>query len=607
MAGDTTTVASGPAASISAADARVDLAGRRCGSRRAARPGRRRVVARMVRGRRSARTGARRNASRRTRRRRRPSARGRGGRGRSGRRPRALDRARRGAARSPSRVSPWSSHALDGVVAVARRGSPRGARAGRSRSRTAGRGGPTRRAGSPFRPGCGDGLHLLERGDAPARRRSPSPTRSTGSDPPRRPRSGADVASPVWSWRGWKKCAVRPPSARSRSRARSRPGSVSRQLPSRADMPSAPQAGERRQVALVGPALEQRRLGGVEPDEERPWPASGYRSASRKVKKRKTAIAISEPEREPRAWPAAPRSSGGCSASEPGSGSASSVSTPALPDGAWPRSGATRSPTGGPTPPRRRVGLVPPSSRSSRSASARSPSSPSRPASLGQAGDRAERARPRRPRASSSAFQRWTSASPGSSRRSASRASHQAVGHAVSIAASWPRAVRSGGMRVGVVDLGTNSTRLLVADVEDGDVREVERELAITRLGEDVDARRRLLPDRARARAQRPRGLPARGRGARRRAGAGARDERRPRRRERRGVPRRDRVELRLRDAAALRRRGGAPDVPRRLGRARRSRTGRSSWTSAAARPSSCSEAPTASRSTRASTSAACA
>jgi exopolyphosphatase / guanosine-5'-triphosphate,3'-diphosphate pyrophosphatase len=49
-------------------------------------------------------------------------------------------------------------------------------------------------------------------------------------------------------------------------------------------------------------------------------------------------------------------------------------------------------------------------------------------------------------------------------------------------------------MRVGVVDLGTNSTRLLVADVEDGRVDEVERELRITRLGEDVDARRKLLP-----------------------------------------------------------------------------------------------------------------
>jgi exopolyphosphatase / guanosine-5'-triphosphate,3'-diphosphate pyrophosphatase len=49
-------------------------------------------------------------------------------------------------------------------------------------------------------------------------------------------------------------------------------------------------------------------------------------------------------------------------------------------------------------------------------------------------------------------------------------------------------------MRVGVVDLGTNSTRLLVADVEDGAVREVDRRLVITRLGEGVDSRRILLP-----------------------------------------------------------------------------------------------------------------
>src|SRR5918911_2989931 len=49
-------------------------------------------------------------------------------------------------------------------------------------------------------------------------------------------------------------------------------------------------------------------------------------------------------------------------------------------------------------------------------------------------------------------------------------------------------------MRVAAVDLGTNSTRLLVADVDDGRVSEVERETRITRLGEGVDRRRRLLP-----------------------------------------------------------------------------------------------------------------
>jgi exopolyphosphatase / guanosine-5'-triphosphate,3'-diphosphate pyrophosphatase len=48
--------------------------------------------------------------------------------------------------------------------------------------------------------------------------------------------------------------------------------------------------------------------------------------------------------------------------------------------------------------------------------------------------------------------------------------------------------------RVAAIDLGTNSTRLLVADVEDGRVDELHRETRITRLGEGVDRRRRLLP-----------------------------------------------------------------------------------------------------------------
>ncbi|HEY0415045.1 MAG TPA: hypothetical protein VGC78_01555 [Gaiellaceae bacterium] len=48
--------------------------------------------------------------------------------------------------------------------------------------------------------------------------------------------------------------------------------------------------------------------------------------------------------------------------------------------------------------------------------------------------------------------------------------------------------------RVAAIDLGTNATRLLVADVEDGVVSEVVRRTRITRLGEGVDARRRLLP-----------------------------------------------------------------------------------------------------------------
>ncbi len=49
-------------------------------------------------------------------------------------------------------------------------------------------------------------------------------------------------------------------------------------------------------------------------------------------------------------------------------------------------------------------------------------------------------------------------------------------------------------IRVAAVDLGTNTTRLLVADVEDGRLNEVAVRQRITSLGEGVHARRRLLP-----------------------------------------------------------------------------------------------------------------
>jgi exopolyphosphatase/guanosine-5'-triphosphate,3'-diphosphate pyrophosphatase len=47
---------------------------------------------------------------------------------------------------------------------------------------------------------------------------------------------------------------------------------------------------------------------------------------------------------------------------------------------------------------------------------------------------------------------------------------------------------------VAAVDLGSNTTRLLVGRVEDGRVDELHRESRVTRLGEGVDSRRRLLP-----------------------------------------------------------------------------------------------------------------
>jgi exopolyphosphatase/guanosine-5'-triphosphate,3'-diphosphate pyrophosphatase len=53
--------------------------------------------------------------------------------------------------------------------------------------------------------------------------------------------------------------------------------------------------------------------------------------------------------------------------------------------------------------------------------------------------------------------------------------------------------------RVAAVDIGTNSTRLLVADVSgsgaDAQIEQVQREMRITRLGAGVDAERTLRPD----------------------------------------------------------------------------------------------------------------
>jgi exopolyphosphatase/guanosine-5'-triphosphate,3'-diphosphate pyrophosphatase len=51
-------------------------------------------------------------------------------------------------------------------------------------------------------------------------------------------------------------------------------------------------------------------------------------------------------------------------------------------------------------------------------------------------------------------------------------------------------------MRVSVVDIGTNSTRLLVADVApDGQVTELERRSTVTRLGQGVDTSGALAPE----------------------------------------------------------------------------------------------------------------
>ena len=50
-------------------------------------------------------------------------------------------------------------------------------------------------------------------------------------------------------------------------------------------------------------------------------------------------------------------------------------------------------------------------------------------------------------------------------------------------------------MRIAVVDLGTNSTRLLVADAENGRLTELDRRSVVTRLGQGVDGTGRLADE----------------------------------------------------------------------------------------------------------------
>ncbi|HEX5145823.1 MAG TPA: Ppx/GppA phosphatase family protein [Conexibacter sp.] len=50
-------------------------------------------------------------------------------------------------------------------------------------------------------------------------------------------------------------------------------------------------------------------------------------------------------------------------------------------------------------------------------------------------------------------------------------------------------------MRVGVVDIGTNSTRLLIADVDGNAIAELDRRSQVTRLGQGVDTSGSLAPE----------------------------------------------------------------------------------------------------------------
>ena len=93
---------------------------------------------------------------------------------------------------------------------------------------------------------------------------------------------------------------------------------------------------------------------------------------------------------------------------------------------------------------------------------------------------------------------------------------------------------RRGAMsRVGAIDCGTNSIRLLIADVDDdGRLRDVHREMRIVRLGQGVDATGEFAPEalaRTRAALIGLRRADARARGADGAHGRHLRDSRRRR------------------------------------------------------------------------------
>ena len=159
--------------------------------------------------------------------------------------------------------------------------------------------------------------------------------------------------------------------------------------------------------------------------------------------------------------------------------------------------------------------------------------------------------------------------------------------------------------RVAAIDCGTNSIRLLIADIDPGraGLTDVTRRMRIVRLGEGVDRTGRLSPGRAGP----DHGRAARVRGPHRRAGpAGGpdgRDQRHPGRGELAGVHRPGHGDPRRRARGHHRRRGGPAVVHRRDQGARRrpAAGGAVTWspTSAAAPPSSSSAGSQAGSSAR--------
>ena len=130
-------------------------------------------------------------------------------------------------------------------------------------------------------------------------------------------------------------------------------------------------------------------------------------------------------------------------------------------------------------------------------------------------------------------------------------------------------------MRVAVVDIGTNSTRLLLADVDErsGAVTELERRTTVTRLGQGVDKQRRAVRRGDVAGLRRAGRVPRCHRVARRRRpGDRGADERRARRQQRRVVHRARPRRIRARRAHDPGRRGGAAHLPRRDERTRSTR-----------------------------------